>query len=160
MKRNALGVFVSLSGFVCTVFGAQESWTDLFNGRDLSNWTNVNCAPSTWSVRDGIIVSTGVPTGVLRTLRQYENFILELEWKHLRAGGNAGLFVWSGALPICGEPFTKAIEVQILDDNNRDGNVATGHGDLFSIQGATMVPDRAHPCGWMRCLPSEKRVKP
>lgn len=139
---------------------AQESWTPLFNGRDLSNWTNVNCAPSTWSVRDGIIVSTGVPTGVLRTLRQYENFILELEWKHLRAGGNAGLFVWSGALPICGEPFTKAIEVQILDDNNREGGLATGHGDLFSIQGATMVPDRPHPRGWMRCLPSEKRAHP
>ena len=61
-------------------------WRPLFNGRDLSGWTNVNCAPSTWSVRDGIVVSTGIPTGVLRTLLEYENFILELEWKHLKAG--------------------------------------------------------------------------
>jgi len=137
---------------------AAEQWTPLFNERDFTGWTNVNCAPSTWTMRDGVIVSTGVPTGVLRTLRQYENFILELEWKHLHKGGNAGLFVWSGALPVCGQPFTKSIEVQILD--GWQSEVATSDGDVFSIQGATMVPDRPHPKGWMRCLPSEKRARP
>src|SRR2546423_7023412 len=144
-----------LSGFVAV---AAEDWTPLFNGRDFTGWTNVNCAPSTFSVRDGIIVSTGVPTGVLRTTRQYESFILELEWKHIKPGGNAGCFVWSGALPICGEPFTKAIELQILDGH--ESEVATSDGDVFAIQGATMVPDRPHPKGWMRCLPSEKRSHP
>lgn len=134
-------------------------WKPLFNGRDLSGWTNVNCAPSTWSVRDGIIVSTGVPTGVLRTLLEYENFILELEWKHLKPGGNAGLFVHSGALPVRGQPFTKAIEVQIIDRDHPQG-LATAHGDVFSIQGATFTPDRPHPKGWMRCLPSERRARP
>src|SRR5439155_16153243 len=105
--RLILSTFL-VSGFIAL---AAEDWTPLFNGRAFTGWTNVNCAPSTFSVRDGIIVSTGVPTGVLRTTRQYENFILELEWKHMKAGGNAGCFVWSGALPICGEPFTKAIEL-------------------------------------------------
>src|SRR5688572_33481059 len=81
-------------------------WKPLFNGRDLSGWTNVNCAPSTWSARDDMVVSTGIPTGVLRTWREYENFILEVEWKHLKPGGNAGLFVHSGALPVRGQPFT------------------------------------------------------
>ena len=36
----------------------------------------------------------------------------------------------------------------------------TSHGDIFSIQGASMVPDRPHPAGWARCLPSERLVKP
>lgn len=134
-------------------------WQPLFNGRDLSGWTNVNCAPSTWSVREGMVVSTGIPTGVLRTLREYENFILEVEWKHLKAGGNAGLFVHSGALPVKGQPFTKAIEVQIIDRDHPEG-LATSHGDVFSIQGATFTPDRPHPKGWMRCLPSERRARP
>src|SRR6185503_15028602 len=116
-------------------FGA-EDWTPLFNGRDFTGWTNVNCAPSTWSVRDGIIVSTGVPTGVLRTLRQYENFIAELEWKHIKTNGNAGFFVWSGALPVCGQPFTKAIEIQVLTGHNSE--TFTSDGDVFSIQGASM----------------------
>jgi DNA-binding beta-propeller fold protein YncE len=131
----------------------------LFNGRDLNGWTNVNCAQSTWSVRDDLVVSTGVPTGVLRTLREFENFIVELEWKHIVPGGNAGFFVHSGALPVRGQPFTKAIEIQILDRDHPEG-IATGHGDVFSIQGATFVPDRPHPRGWMRCLPSERRAKP
>jgi hypothetical protein len=143
-----------------SVVSAAEKWTPMFNGRDLTGWTNVNCAPSTWTVKDDLIISTGVPTGVLRTLRQYENFIAELEWKHLKKGGNAGFFVWSGPQPICGQPFTKAIEIQILDHGDRDGSVATGHGDVFSIQGATMTPDRPHPKGWARCLPSENRAKP
>src|SRR5690242_8569180 len=130
--RSIFSIFL-LSGLAAF---AAEDWALLFNGRDFAGWTNVNCAPGTWSVRDGIIISTGVPTGVLRTLRQYENFILELEWKHIKPGGNAGCFVWSGPLPVCGQPFTKAVELQILDGH--ESEVATSNGDVFSIQGATM----------------------
>lgn len=51
----------------------------LFNGRDLDGWVVVNGAPSTWTVRDGVLVCDGKPTGVLRTERRYENYVLELE---------------------------------------------------------------------------------
>src|SRR6185436_14402821 len=109
-------MYLILCGFLLAGFTAlaAEDWTPLFNGRDFTGWTNVNCAPNTWTMRENVIVSTGVPTGVLRSLRQYENFIAELEWKHIKPSGNAGFFVWSGALPVCGQPFTKAIEIQIL----------------------------------------------
>ena len=73
-------------------------------------------------------------------------------------GGNAGLFVWSDALPAVGVPFTRSFEVQILDGHETPNY--TSHGDVFGIWGATMKPDRPHPAGWMRCLPSEKRAKP
>jgi hypothetical protein len=36
---------------------------------------------------------------------------------------------------------------------------ASSHGDLFSIWGATCVPDRPHPTGASRCIPSEYRCK-
>lgn len=134
-----------------------ETWTPLFNELDLSGWVNVNCAPGTFSVRDGMIVSTGVPTGVMRTEKMYQNFILELEYRHMHAGGNAGLFVWSDALTSPGVPFARAIEVQVLDGLNTENY--TSHGDVFAIHGATMTPDRPHPNGWMRCLPSERRAK-
>ncbi len=136
----------------------EDGFVPLFNGRDLSGWVNVNGGPDTWSVRDGVIVTDGNPNGVLRTARQYENYVLELEWKHLKEGGNAGLFVHSSALPVPGSPFTKSIEVQIMLGDHPEG-IYTRHGDVFAIQGATMVPDRPHPKGAMRCLPSEKRVK-
>lgn len=136
-----------------------DGFVPLFNGRDLSGWIPVNVAPSTFSVRDGMIVSTGIPTGVMRTPRHYENFILELEWRHMKPGGNAGVFVWGEPLTAPGVPFAKGIEVQVIDGDSPEG-VWTGHGDLFSIHGARCVPDRPHPRGWERCLPSEKRANP
>jgi Domain of Unknown Function (DUF1080) len=137
---------------------ADDGFRPLFNDKDLTGWVPVNVAPETFTARDGMIVSTGKPTGVLRTDRQYENFVLELEWRHMQPGGNAGLFVWSDALPAAGVPFTRSFEVQILDGQN--GPNYTSHGDVFGIWGATMKPDRPHPAGWMRCLPSEMRAKP
>jgi hypothetical protein len=138
--------------------GAEEDFKPLFNGQDLSGWVNVNCAPGTFTVRDGMIVCTGVPTGVMRTERHYENFELELEWRHMKEGGNAGLFVWSDPVTSPGVPFTRSIEVQILDGRNSE--TYTSHGDVFAIHGAVLTPDRPHPRGAMRSLPSEWRAKP
>ena len=118
----------------------------------------INVAPETFTVHDGLIVSTGKPTGMLRTDRPYENFIIELEWRHMKPGGNAGLFVWGDSLPAVGLPFSRGVEVQILDGHETPNS--TSQGDVFAIQGATMKPDRPHPAGWMRSLPSEKRAKP
>jgi hypothetical protein len=138
--------------------GSEAGFVPLFNGKDLSGWAQVNCAPQTFFARDGMIVTTGKPHGFLRTARQYENFILELDWMHIVPKGNSGLFVWTDALPAPGAPYPRGIEVQVMDGvNTKD---YTSHGDLFSIHGATCKPDRPHPSGWMRCLPSEWRSKP
>lgn len=136
----------------------EEGFTPLFNGKDLTGWAQANCAPDTFFVKDGMIVTTGAPMGFLRSAKQYENFIMELEWKHLKVKGNSGLFVWGDPLPAPGTPFARGIEVQILDGLNTENY--TSHGDIFSIQGATCKPDRPHPKGWARCLPSEQRCKP
>jgi hypothetical protein len=152
---------------LCLVLGCSSSspktdadgFVPLFNGKDFTGWVRVNCAPETFRVEDGIIISTGKPTGVMRTERMYENYVIELDWMHLKQRGNAGLFVHSGAFPAKGTPFTKGHEIQVLDGDSPDGSW-TGHGDVFSIHGATFEPDRPHPKGWMRCIPSEKRAKP
>lgn len=157
---RAIGLLVLLSlGCSSGPVPDADGFVPLFNGRDLSGWKPVNCAPETFTVRDGRIIVSGVPTGVMRTERMYENFVVELEWMHLKPRGNAGFFVHSGALPARGVPFTKGHEVQVLDGDSPEG-VWTGHGDVFSIHGASFVPDRPHPKGWMRCLPSEKRANP
>jgi hypothetical protein len=137
---------------------AEDEFVNLFNGKNLDGWVNVNCAPETWSVRDGTIICTGIPTGVLRTTKQYENYVLELEWRHMKEGGNAGLFIHSDAITAPGQPFTRSIEVQILDGRNSENY--TSHGDIFAIHGATMKPDKPHPAGWNRSLPTEQRCKP
>ena len=136
-------------------------FVDLFNGRDLAGWVNVNCAPETWSVKDGVIHCTGVPTGALRTPKQYENFELELEWRHLKPGGNAGIFIWSSPIAAPGVPFLRAIEVQVLDHGynaNGKNEWYTTHGDVFPIHGSTMKPFGRH--NGQRSFPSEQRSKP
>jgi len=154
----AVVLVAALATYNAALAADEEGFRPLLNGKDLSGWVNVNLHDDTMSVRDGVIYCTGKPAGVMRTDRQYENFILELEWRHLRPGGNAGLFVWSDAKPTTHPRFTRSIEVQILD--GRETANYTSHGDVFSIHGAKMTPDRPHPAGWMRCLPSEKRCNP
>jgi hypothetical protein len=139
-----------------------EGFVPMFNGRDLTGWVNVDCAPSTFYVKDGEIITTGKPTGYMRTEKQYENFIAEFDWMHVPAEpgkvANSGFFVWADSIPDVGTGYARGIEVQVLVNltyKNKKGEItATSQGDLFSIHGATCVPDRPHPDGWARCLPS------
>lgn len=131
--------------------GAENEWRQLFNGKDLSGWVNVNCGPETWVVHEGMIVCTGVPKGYLRTDRQYENFVLELDWLHVKKGGNSGLFLFADALPAVGSPYPRSLEVQIKDGNP---------GDIFPIKGASMCPWYPSRKGRVRSTPSENRVHP
>lgn len=150
--------FLAAVTLTVSVAAEEEGFTPLFNGKDLSNWVNVNCAPDTWAVRDGMITCTGQPTGALRTPKQYENFILELEWRHLKSGGNAGVFIWASPNAAPGVPFLRAIEVQVLDHGYGNTQSHTTHGDVFPIHGSTMQPFGAH--NGMRSFPSEWRSKP
>ncbi|MHC4460701.1 MAG: 3-keto-disaccharide hydrolase [Planctomycetota bacterium] len=156
--QNLNGSITLRNIMIKEIDSADDRFIPLFNGRNLDGWVNVNCAPETWRVRDGMIICSGIPTGVLRTKRQYENYILELEWRHMKERGNAGLFIHSDALTAPGQPFTRSIEVQILDGRNTANY--TSHGDVFAIHGASMKPDKPHPGGSMRSLPSERRCKP
>ncbi|MBL9147191.1 MAG: DUF1080 domain-containing protein [Phycisphaerae bacterium] len=151
---------------------APAAGVPLFNGIDLTGWVNVNTGPQTWTVGkdvDGtpVIVCSGHPTGVLRTEKMYENFVIEFDYSHRTPTTNAGFFVWSDAITAPGQPFTRSIEVQVMDGieakenvNGKDELIYTSHGDIFSIHGSHMKPDRPHPAGWERCLPLERRAKP
>jgi hypothetical protein len=145
---------------VPAVAAEPDGFVPLFNGKDLSGWVNVNTAPGTFYVKGNEIVTTGKPTGFLRTAKQYENFVLEVEWMHVekKKMANSGLFVWGDPIPAVGTPYTRGIEVQVLANYQNDW--ATSDGDVFSIHGAHCKPDRPHPRGYERCLPSEKRTKP
>ena len=132
--------------------GADEpaGFVDLFNGRDLSGWVNVNTDDDTWSVRDGMLICTGHPIGVMRTAKQYQNFILHIEWRHMEAGDNSGVFAWSEGTVPEGRRLPKGLEVQMLEldwvnqHKMKDGSlppIAYVHGELFGANGLTVTPD-------------------
>ena len=164
MKRLSLVLLILAA--TSALAADDAGFVPLFNGRDLTGWVNANCAPETWSVRDGVIHCTGRPTGALRTVRQYENFILEVEWRHLSSGGNSGVFIWGTPIAAPGVPFLRGIEVQVLDhgyaeqyekQTGKKPDWFTTHGDVFPIHGATMKPFGRHKGD--RSFPSEERSK-
>lgn len=143
-----------------------EGWKDLFNGKDFTGWVNVNTEPDTWSMHDGLIVCKGQPIGVMCTEREYENFILHIEWMHLEAGGNSGIFIWSDATPPEGKQLPAGVEVQMLElewihlNKDSQGNPRPAgyvSGELFGVGGVQAVPD--NPRG-TRSMSVESRCKP
>ena len=141
---------------------AQEgnlAFRPLFNEVDLTGWVDVNTSKDTWKVADNMIICSGNPIGIMRSDRQYENFIMEIEWRHMEAGGNSGVFIWSEGTPFPDRRLTKAIEVQMLELDWANQNQQTDdyvHGELFPTMDLTAIPD--NPRG-IRSKSIEKRCK-
>lgn len=136
----------------------EDGFRPLFNGKNLDGWVLVNTPKDTWSVKDGMLLCTGKPIGELRTDRMYQNFILEVEWRHMKPRGNAGIFVWADDITARGVPFHRSIEVQVLENAYGNTRSHTTHGDIFPIHGAKMTPINGR--GGSRAFPSENRSKP
>jgi len=92
---------------------AEEGFVSLFNGSDLSGW-HVMGTPA-WKVENGVLVCTGGGGGWLRSEKQYQNFVLRLEFR-VSKGGNSGIFIRSA---LEGNPAFTGMEAQILDDYGR-----------------------------------------
>ena len=163
---TALGAafLLAFSASARPIAQAALEFRDLFNGRDLTGWVNVNTADDTWRVKDGLLICSGRPIGVMRSGKQYENFMLHIEWKHIEPGGNSGVFIWSTANPDPQSRLPDGVEVQMLELdwpklNTRDGRVppiAYVHGELFGVGGVKIVPD--NPRG-ERSMSIENRAK-
>ncbi len=116
------------------------------------DFVHVNCDPKTWTWKEGEVHCTGEPVGVIRSKNPLANFEMSLEWKHLRSGGNSGVFAWvpekslatlkRGQLP-------HGIEIQVLDhgyaeqyekQTGKKPDWFTTHGDVFPVGESKMKP--------------------
>jgi hypothetical protein len=149
MPRLIALVFCCALGSLGVSAQSTPQFVDLFNGKDFTGWINVNTAPDTWKYQDNLLVCSGRPIGVLCSEKQYENFVLHIEWRHMEAGGNSGIFVWSSARPDPESRLPDGVEVQMLEldwvnQNTRNGvkpPIAYVHGELFGVGGVKTVPD-------------------
>ncbi len=132
---------------VATIDGTGPGWQEMTE----ADFVGVNGDADTWTWKDGLLHCTGNPVGVIRLQKVYTNFELVVEWRHLRSGGNSGVFVWvpekaleglaKGSLP-------RGIEVQVLDhgyavqyekSTGKKPEWFTTNGDVFAV-GVKMTP--------------------
>ena len=135
------------------VFGTDQELSQATTGSKNKgnpiNWINVNTNPDTWKRNKDLLICTGEPIGVMRSEKQYENFIFQVEWMHIEPGGNSGVFVWSDAKPDEKSRLPGGVEVQMLEldwvnQNVREGvtpPIAYVHGELFGVGGVETTPD-------------------
>ena len=146
-------------------FGQGSQWNDVVENNKKSQplkWFQVNTEATTWKKEKNVLVCSGLPIGVVRSEKEYENFIMHVEWRHMTPGGNSGTFVWSKADPGKNR-LPDGVEVQMLDPawvdlNTKDGvrpPEAYVHGELFGVGGVEIVPD--NPRG-VRSKSNENRV--
>lgn len=98
-----------------------EGWSLLFDGSTLEGWRDfkgekVDIAP--WKVEKGLLTSLGLgsdSTGYIVTTRDYENFIIDFDWK-ISEGGNSGLLYHVVERPELKVPYVTGPEYQLIDD--------------------------------------------
>lgn len=113
--------------FASSSFALAEEPVSLFNGKDLTGWTGAE-----YEVKDGLLISSGK---VLRTEKQYSNYVLEFDFL-LPKGGNNGIGIH---YPGEGRPSGAGMELQILDNSHRKYSKlkeSQYHGSLYKLQPA------------------------
>lgn len=106
---------------------AEHDWKALFNGKDLSGWASdvpkadndPDISPS-FLVRDGMLVSMGLPMGHLITDASFANYRLEVIYRFVGEGGNCGVLVHASTPRYLYKMFPKSIEVQMMHKSAGD----------------------------------------
>lgn len=128
----------------CPVF-AEQGFKSLMPKRDLSeHWTVEGATPTeAWTIRDGVIATTGQPNGFLRSKKTYRNFVLRADWRFQKgwkqkAGSNqewpnAGFFIHAGPIK---DGWPTSLEVQ-----GYFGEV----GSMFGVRGGKITGAKRGP---------------
>jgi hypothetical protein len=134
MKDSALKIIpvtiITTTIITVTSLGSLVSGDEpgnLFNGKDLTGWTGAD-----YEVKEGTLICRGK---VLRTEKQYSNYILEFDFL-LPPRGNNGLGIH---YPGQGRPSGAGMELQILDNSHpKYATLKTSqyHGSLYKLQPA------------------------
>jgi len=126
------------------VLSLPEGGVDLFNGKDLSGWKTAGAKEDTWTVKEGLLCSTGEPRGYIRTEKAFsEPYILCGEWRILKPGQSGLLLHGRGPDRV----WPASIEVQL--DHKLIGNFVPIGGVKY--RGGKRIEDVEKPVGeWNR----------
>ncbi len=131
-------------------------------------WVDISASPDTSSVT-WVAICKGQPIGVMhRSEKQYENFLLHVEWRHMEPGSNSGVFARSEGraegrrLPRDGNQMLELDWVKLHEQkDSTEPPIAYVHGELFDANGLTTVPvnPRSNLSGRLRTVPAAASVE-
>lgn len=136
LRRLAIIAFagIAISFMVSSSHAGEDGWISLFDGKSLKGWAPYKGKKigDAWVVQDGMLHLKGAGGGTIITKKQFDNFILEFDWK-ISPGGNSGIMyrVRKGDKAA----YFSGPEYQILDnDKHRDGkNPKTSAAALYAM---------------------------
>lgn len=146
MKKLVFSIFVLLISI--NVFAQKNKWIKLSDGKTFNNWHIYNQAgqpiPSKWKIEEGAFVfdpqgESPYKVNDIVTDIDFENFVLELEWK-IAKGGNSGIFYGVFEDKKYATPYLTAPEIQVLDDENHPDAKAGKMGNRKSGSLYDMIP--------------------
>ena len=160
MKRLVAITVIFCAILSCKSFSQPKS-INLFNGGNLKGWhpdvpemdTNA-MAKTPFIIRNGLLVSLGIPPGHLITDSVYENYRLQVEYRFAGVPGNCGVLVHASTPRALYKMFPKSIEVQMM---HKDA------GDFWCIVEDITVPNmesrRGPKDSWDITEGKERRIK-
>lgn len=157
-------IYLSLIVFASSLFLETSSFAQsksLFNGKDLTGWhtdvPKMDQDPdlkSPFLVRNGLLVSMGLPNGHLISNESYANYRLDVEYRFAGEPGNCGVLVHASTPRILYDMFPKSIEVQMMHENA---------GDFWCIAEDISVPNmeqrRGPKANWGTVDGKERRIE-
>jgi len=116
---------------------AEEGFTPLFNGKDLTGWKTFlkdkdADATKTWTVKDGVLHCTGKPFGYFYSDKSFKNYVIRYDWRY-PAEQPEKTTLNSGLLIHIQEPhkvWPKCLEAQ---------GAYANHGKIYFVSGAKEV---------------------
>ncbi len=133
---------LAIVGLAASGLAADDAGTiKLFNGKNFDGWKRFldpkkpADPDKIWTIKDGIIVCEGSVNGYLITDKEYENYVLRVQWrwgeKVTAKRRNSGVFVH-----VVGPDkiWPKSIEAQLMADNA---------GDIWLVDGFKLHVDSA-----------------
>ena len=97
MHKKIFCLVIVASIFLSSEAQQNQQWENLFNGKDLSGWKQIN-GNAKYEAKEGMIVGTtvaGSPNSFLATEKTFGDFILEFEFKVNDADMNSGVQIRS-----------------------------------------------------------------
>jgi len=136
-------LFISLL-MVLTISSSAQQKESLFNGKNLDGWTifvsNSTISPENFFyVKDGVIETVGIPTGYIRTVKEYSNYRLHVEWRYPEKPVNSGVFLHTNGPD---KIWPNHFQVQLKHENAGDF-IVQGEGLSATVGDSTYTSTKA-----------------